>query len=143
MAIHFQSMTGKGEDWSDTIHLSIESRLEHSKIAYESGKGQARRMILPYLDDLYTSDVNALLTQCCISNNIHDLLAGKIDGCICIGQKPWDIAPLLPICGPAGLKVTCLDGSDFDMTKDAVLVSVPGIFQSLLNITKPIYEDSH
>lgn len=105
--------------------------LDHSIIWYECGKGEDRKMIVPYISMLYETGVSALVSDCCTSNAMEEILSGKVHGYIGIGQKPWDIAAGARICEDAGLCVSTIEGDRYYTDKDSLIICVPDIKEEL------------
>lgn len=94
---------------------------------------QTRRFLNRVQDEAYR-----LRMQGSMALDLVGVAEGRLDACVCIGPKPWDIAAGVALCHERGRAVLGPKGRGFSLNSPVLVVGAPGPAQTLAD-----WWDSH
>ena len=137
----YWAVKGEGAYCNDEkISPSIEDKSNHVMIGFDSGKETnifKRAVIAPYMEKLLVPNgVACTFCSGCASVPIALTASGKYDAYMALSLQPWDMAAGVVINREAGNKVTDINGKEWVLGDESILVANPNLHGKLLDILK-------
>jgi myo-inositol-1(or 4)-monophosphatase len=79
-------------------------------------------------------EVQGIRRMGCAAIDICYAAAGRFDGFWELRLKPWDMAAGAIIAKEAGAVITELDGNDWELFSDSILIANPGLHKTLMRL---------
>ena len=131
----FSAVKGRGAFLNGVrIHVSSLSVLGKARIAFCHGKGpdDVRRVARIFSEFKTVNDVFRQMGSSELE--LAYVAAGRLDGFMNIGMKPWDVAAGAVIVSEAGGAVTDIEGGRFSLKSRDILACNAGIQKAMLGV---------
>ena len=121
------------------IRVSSVEDINKAMIGMDYGKF-FRDKIVDYQKKLLSENgITYPVSYGCASVSLGLVASGKLHGYLALKLEPWDMAAGVLINREAGAKVTTIDGKDWELGDESILVANPELHQKLYEFLNPSF----
>lgn len=131
----FVAQAGRGAFCNDRpIRVSDDDDIHHAIVGLDPGKAPGRaRLALEVEAKLVTDDGVLCVTQHgCATVSLCCVADGRMNAYAATRLEPWDMAAAVIICREAGARVTTLEGKEWTLGDESILVANSALHAKLL-----------
>lgn len=118
------------------IHTSLVDNVNRAMIGVDYGKFDRNKIIEYQKKYLSDSGVTYPVTYACASVSLAMVASGKLHGYMALKLEPWDMAAAIVINRESGVKVTTIDGEEWELGNESILAANPALHNNLCNLFK-------
>lgn len=120
------------------IRVSGDDDIHHAIVGLDPGKAPGRTRLPLEVETKLVGDDGVLCVSqhICASVSMALVAAGKMNAYAAARLEPWDMAAATVICREAGAKVTALDGKEWELGDESILIANPVLHGKLLDLLK-------
>jgi myo-inositol-1(or 4)-monophosphatase len=120
------------------IWVSETADIQKAMVAMDFGKEDRQQGIKYYNRMLAADGVGYPSVYACTSVSIAQVAIGRLDAYLSIRAEPWDYAGAVSVAREAGARVTTLDGKEWELGDESILVANPELHRKLLEMFSEI-----
>jgi myo-inositol-1(or 4)-monophosphatase len=120
------------------IAVSQTDDVNKAMVAMDFGKLDRQRGVKYYNRMLAPDGVRYPAVYACTSVSMIQVANGRLDAYLASNAEPWDYAGAVPIVREAGGRVTTLEGKEWELGDETILVANPVLHDKLLRMFSEI-----